>query len=116
MTRKTVLPVRSLSSYKALEAQLARVTEERDAFAEQLKKQKEKPVLPLFVEALQDYRAFFAGELDCIKGDVFRVDSVDQRWWYVVSVTRLYRDRLGPSVICMPRRIAQAIDGIPFSF
>ena len=58
----------------------------------------------MLVEVLEDYSAFFACELNCSKGDLFTVISVDDRWATVrVEQTRRWSGRI-------PRRLVHIID------
>lgn len=117
--RKTVPPGRSLPSYNALEKHIVRLTEERDALTKQrdalvkqLKESSEKqPVLPQFVEAVQNFSAFYAGDLTCSKGDIFRVVGADERYWHVMGLISAVGGGVTSFKYRMPRRIGQSIDG-----
>ena len=104
--RKTMTPCRSLPSYEALEAQITRLTEERDALAAQLKQQKNRS--PRFVKVLQNYRSRDGRDVRCDKGDVYPVVSADERHWRVWQLERSDLERL--YVRLMPRGIARNID------
>ena len=61
----------------------------------------------MLAKVLQNYSAFFAGEIDCSEGDLFAVIEVDERWATVRIGDK--RGKIGQ----IPRHIVRIIDDRP---